>query len=102
MWIRIRIRNTGCMNRKTVLEKVKLHTSQGGELQVVHLGERDNQGELVVLHVELEERAAAHNLEGGQDDPAHVHMGDEHVARHLADVAQEGEVQVLVLQPRQL
>lgn len=37
-------------------------TSESRHLEVVHLGERDHERELVVLHVELEKRAAAYNL----------------------------------------
>jgi hypothetical protein len=77
-------------------------TSKGGELEVVHLGEGGEQGELVVVHVELEERAAADDLQTGQHDALDVDVRDEHVAGHLADQAEEAEVEVLVLQPGQL
>ena len=82
--------------------RLAMRTSQSRQFQVVHLGEGDNQGKLVILHVQLEERASAHNLQGGQDDAPHVHVRDEHVAGHLPDVTEEGQVQVLILQPRQL
>ena len=58
-------------------------TSECGHLEVVHLGERDHEGELVVLHVQLEEGAAADDLQRGQHDPRHVHVRDEDVARDL-------------------
>ena len=54
------------------------------------------------MDVELEEVAAADDLQRRQDDAPDVDVRDEHVARHLADVLQEAQVQVLVLQPRQL
>ena len=72
-------------------------TSERGHLQVVHLGEGDHEGELVVLHVELEERPPADDLQRGQHDPSHVHVRDEDVAGDLADVLQEAQVQLLVL-----
>ena len=68
----------------------------------MHLGQGHDEGELVVLHVELEERPPADDLEGGQHDPRDVDVRDEHVAGDLADVLEEGEVEVLVLQPGQL
>ena len=40
----------------------KVLTSQCGQLEVVHLGERDDQGEFVVLHVQLEQGATADDL----------------------------------------
>ena len=72
-------------------------TSEGGHFQVVHLGERDHERELIVLHVELEERPAADDLERRQHDPRHVHVRDEDVARDLTDVRKEAQVQRLVL-----
>ena len=68
----------------------------------MHLGQRHDQGELVVLHVELEQVPPPNDLEAGQHNAPEVHMGDEHIAGDLADVVEEGEVQVLVLQPGQL
>ena len=40
--------------------------------------------------------------QGGQADPADVDVGDEDVAGDLSDVLEEGEVEVLVVEPRQL
>ena len=68
----------------------------------MHLGQRHDQGELVVLHVELEQVPPPNDLEAGQHNAPEVHVGDEDVAGDLADVVEEGEVQVLVLQPGQL
>ena len=63
----------------------------------MHLGQGHQQRELVLLHGELEEGAASDDLEAGEDDPPHVHVGDEDVAGDLADVLEEAQVQVLVL-----
>ena len=63
----------------------------------MHLGERDHERELVVLHVQLEERPAADDLQRRQHDARHVHMRDEDVAGDLADVLQEAQIQRLVL-----
>ena len=51
-------------------------TSERGHLQVVHLGEGDHEGELVIEYnrVDLEERPPADDLERGQHDPSHVHV----------------------------
>ena len=49
-------------------------TSECWHLQVVHLGEGDDEGELIVLHVELEQRSAPDNLEAGKHNLAHVNM----------------------------
>lgn len=68
----------------------------------MHLGEGGEQGELVVVHVQLEERATPDDLQTGQHDALDVDVRDEHVAGDLADEAEEAEVEVLVLQPGQL
>lgn len=73
-----------------------------GHLERVHLGEDDHERELLLVHVDLEERAAADDLQLGQHDAAHVDVRDEHVAGDLADAAQEAQVHALVLHPRQL
>ena len=52
----------------------------------MHLGQGDDERECVVLDVELEEVATAHDLQRRQDDAAHVDVRDEHVAGDLADV----------------
>ena len=49
-------------------------TSECWHLEVVHLGEGDDEGELIVLHVELEQRSAPDNLEAGQHNLPHVNM----------------------------
>ena len=49
----------------------------------MHLGQGHQQRELVLLHGELEEGAAADDLQRGQHDPRHVHVRDEDVARDL-------------------
>ena len=77
-------------------------TSQGWQLKVVHLGVRHNQGKLLILDVELEQRPTADDLEGGQDDLGNVDVADQDVAGDLPDVAEEAQVQVLVLKPGQL
>jgi len=76
--------------------------SEGGHLQRVHLGEGNDERELFVVDAEFEERPPADDLQRRKDDAADVHVADEDVAGHLADVLQEGQVEVLVLQPRQL
>ena len=65
----------------------------------MHFGEGDNQGELVLLDGELEQGATSDDLQAGQDDPLHVHVGDEDVAGDLSDVLEEAEVEVLILEP---
>lgn len=50
----------------------------------------------------LEGGSAADDLELRESHLLDGDVGDEHVAGHLADVGQEAEVQVLVLQPRDL
>ena len=55
----------------------------------MHLRQRDDQSELVVLDVELEEVPTPDDLEGGQDDPADVDVGDEDVPGDLPDVVEE-------------
>ena len=68
----------------------------------MHLGEGNDERELFVVDAEFEERPPADDLQRRKDDAADVHVADEDVAGHLADVLQEGQVEVLVLQPRQL
>lgn len=83
--------------------KGKLYfTSKGRHLQVVHLTHRDEEGELMVVDVELEEGPAANDLQPRQDDPVHVHVTDEDVAGDLAYVLEETEVEGLVLEPGDL
>ena len=68
----------------------------------MHLGECHDQGELVLLDSQLEQSPAPDDLEAGQDDSLHVHVGDEDVAGDLSDVLEEAEVEVLVLEPGKL
>lgn len=75
---------------------------QRRQLEREHLGEGHQQGELFLAHVHLEEGPAADDLQPGQDDPLDVHVRDQDVTGHLADVLEEAQVEVLVLQPRQL
>ena len=83
----------------------------------MHLGQGDDERELVVLHVELEQGPSPHNLQAGQHDLPNVHMRDQHIAGHLPatsmdeisgkersrktlpDVLKEAEIKVLVLEP---
>ena len=76
-------------------------TSEGGHLERVHLGESDDEGEFLIVDAEFEERPPADDLQRREDDAADVHVADEHVAGHLSDVLQEGEVEMLVLEPSQ-
>ena len=86
----------------------------------MHLGQGDDERELVVLHVELEQGPSPHNLQAGQHDLPNVNMRDQHVAGHfpgtstdeiseneklpktLPDVLKEAEIEVLVLEPSEL
>ena len=77
-------------------------TSERRKLEIMHLGQRHDQGELIVLHVELEQVPPPNDLQAGQYNASEVNVGDEHIAGDLTDVVEEGEVQVLVLQPGQL
>lgn len=52
------------------------------------------------MDVEFEEGPSSDDLESWQNDAGNVHVRDEHVAGHLADVLKEAEVLVLVLYPR--
>ena len=90
------------LNKEKKGQKLFLPTSQGRQFKVVHLGQRDNQGELGVVHTQLEERPPPDDLQRRQHDLRHFYVGDQDVAGDLADVLQEAQVQVLVLQPRQL
>ena len=54
------------------------------------------------MNSQLEQGPTSDDLEGWEDDPRHVDVRNEDVARDLADVLQEAEVQVLVLKPREL
>ena len=82
--------------------RITLLTSQSRHLEVVHLAQRHQQRELVLLDRELEQSPASDDLEAGQDDPPDIHMGDEDIAGDLSDVLEEAQVQVLVLEPGQL
>ena len=53
------------------------------------------------MYVEFEEGPSPDDLEAGQHNPGNVYVRDEHVARHLADVLQEAEVLIVILQPRE-
>lgn len=77
-------------------------TSEGGHFKTVHLGEGDDEGKLFIVNAQLEESPASDDLEGGQDDATDIHVRDEDVARHLSDVLQEAQVQMLILEPSQL
>ena len=86
----------------------------------MHLGQGDDERELVVLHVELEQGPSPHNLQAWKHDLPHVNMRDQHVAGHfpgtstdeiseneklpktLPDVLKEAEIEVLVLEPGEL
>ena len=86
----------------------------------MHLGQGDDERELVVLHVELEQGPSPHNLQAGQHDLPNVNMRDQHIACHLPgtsmdeiskerkasktlpDVLKEAEIKVLVLEPSEL
>ena len=86
----------------------------------MHLGQGDDERELVILHVELEQGPSPHNLQAGQHDLPNVHMRDQHIAGHLPgtsmdeiskkersretlpDVLKEAEIKVLVLEPSEL
>ena len=61
----------------------KILTSQSGQFEVMHLGQRDHEGERLLLDVELEEVPAPNDLETGQHNPAHVHMGYQDISSHL-------------------
>lgn len=67
----------------------------------MHLGQGDDQGEFLVVDAQFEQRPSADDLQSRQDDALDVDVRDEHVARHLADVLQERQVQVFILQPSQ-
>ena len=49
----------------------------------MHLGQGDDERELIVLHVELEQGPSPHNLQAGQHDLPNVNMRDQHIAGHL-------------------
>ena len=86
----------------------------------MHLGQGDDESELIILHVELEQGPSPHNLQAWQHDLPHVNMRDQHVAGHLPatstdefskvgksrktlpDVLKEAEIKVLVLEPGEL
>ena len=77
-------------------------TSECRHLEVVHLAQGHQQGELILLDRELEQSPAPDDLEAGEDDPPDIHMGDEDIAGDLTDVLEEAQVKVLVLKPGQL
>lgn len=77
------------------------NVAQRRQLQRMHLRVRHKQPKLLVQDVQLEQRSAANDLQPRQHD-VHVDMADQHVAGHLADVLQKAEIQLGVLQPRQL
>ena len=95
-------------------------TSECWHLQVVHLWEGDDEGELVVLHVELEQSSAPNNLEAGQNNLPNVHVRNQDIAGHfprvrrfhiiqkkgspqnLPDVLKEAEIEVFILKPSEL
>ena len=52
----------------------------------MHLGQRDNEGESVVLHVELEQVPAPDDLQGGKDDTPYINMGNKDVAGYFANM----------------
>ena len=54
------------------------------------------------MDAEFEEGPAADDLQIGQDDATDVDVRYQDVAGHFANVLQESQVEVLVLQPRQL
>ena len=68
----------------------------------MHLAQRYKKGELHIIRVDLEGRPTSNDLQARQGNLADVHVADEDVARHLADVLQEAQVQVLLLEPCQL
>lgn len=79
-----------------------IFTSESRHLKVEHLTHGDEKCELVLVDVELEEGTTAYDLQPRQDDLRHVDMTDEDVAGDLADVLQEAEIELVVLQPRDL
>ena len=74
-------------------------TSECWHLEVVHLGEGDDEGELIILHVELEQRPAPDNLEAGQHNLSHVHMGNQNIAGHLPG-EKEGFILMKIFLPK--
>lgn len=68
----------------------------------MHFGEGDEEGKLLLVDIKSEEGTAADDLEARKDHAANVDMGYEDVAGDLADVVEEAQVQVVVLDPRQL
>ena len=79
------------------LTKVASLTSECWHLEIVHLGESDKEGELILLNCQLEESPASNDLEAGQDDPPDIHVRDEDISRDLADMLKKTEIKVLVL-----
>ena len=49
----------------------------------MHLGEGDHEGEGLLLHVQLEEVPAPDDLEAGQHNSSHVHMGYKNISSYL-------------------
>ena len=72
-------------------------TSERWHLQVMHLGECDKEGKLILLDCELEQGPTSYDLEAGQDDPPDIHVGDEDIAGHLADMLKKTKIKVFVL-----
>lgn len=65
----------------------------------MHLTHGNEEGELVVVNIELEKGPATDDLQAREDDPAHVHMTDEDVTGDLPYVLEETEVEGFVLEP---
>ena len=72
-------------------------TSESRQFQVVHFGEGDNEGKLIIVYVELEEGTATNDLQAGQHDLLDVNMWDEDVAGDFSDVFQKAEIKIWVL-----
>ena len=63
----------------------------------MHLGEGDQEGKLILLNCQLEQSPTSDDLEAGQDDPPDIHVGDEDIAGHLADMLKKTKIKVFVL-----
>lgn len=55
----------------------------------MHLWEGHKQPKLSLPYIQFEQRSAPDDLQFRQDDGLYVHVTDQHIARHLADVLQE-------------
>lgn len=74
---------------------------QGGHLQVVHFRQGDDEGEFLVVYTQFEQSSTANNLQRRKDDAFDIDVRDEHVARHFANVLQEAQIEMFILEPSQ-